>query len=250
MKKEEGNKICFVSVDIEHDVGTPVEKTFRGVEGMDKILDVFRKFEIPATLFITGDVLAKFSERVKNFAHNYEIASHSYQHKYFNELSGEDRREDIKKFQEVYRDLFGVRPKGFRAPSHVVDDHLLRLLEEYGFIYDSSIVPHYPPFKKYRGYSGKAPLAPYKVGKLIELPVSGQLLGIPVAGAWIRKLPVFVYRILFVISKPQFITLSMHSWDILDARFIPKLVQILEILKKNKYAFKSGEQIAMAESAR
>jgi len=114
-----------------------------------------------------------------------------------------------------------------------------------GFLYDSSIVPHYPPFKKYRGYKGRAPLLPYcpRDRKILEIPVRGQVFGIPLAGAWIRGLPLWFYKILFLIYRPNFITLNMHSWDVLDPCFLNKLEKILKILKKRNYLFHNGEQI-------
>ena len=118
-------------------------------------------------------------------------------------------------------------------------------MAEKGFLYDSSILPHYPPFKKYRGYQGKAPLLPYypKEIKILEIPVRGQMFGIPLAGAWIRGLSSWFYQTLFLIYCPSFITLNMHSWDNLDPRFLKKLEKILKILKKKNYLFLNGEQI-------
>jgi hypothetical protein len=68
-------------------------------------------------------------------------------------------------------------------------------------------------------------------------------MGLPLAGAWIRKLPVLIYRILFLFHQPSFITLNMHSWDILDESFLGKLEEIIKILKKSGYQFQNGEQI-------
>ena len=237
-------RVCFVSIDIEHDVGTGNNKTFWGVDAVDRVLDIFERSGIPATLFATGDVLERFPKKVRDWSKDYELASHSYSHIYFNKLSDWGKEEDIRRSIEIHEKVLGARPLGFRAPSHVIDDHTMRLLQKYGFKYDSSVVPHYPPVKKYRGYKGKAPLAPYKIGNILEIPVAGQMMGIPLAGAWSRKLPVWIYRILFIAHKPKFITLSMHSWDALDLRFSSKLVKILEILSGSGYVFKSGEQIA------
>lgn len=258
------NKTCFVSVDVEHDVGTGGQKEFRGIGEMDMLLETFAEYQVPATLFVTGEVLQKYGEQAKQWSGAHEISSHSYSHIFFNELSDKDTESDMQRFVTLYADIFGSVPRGFRAPSHVIDEATIKILGKYGFHYDSSVVPHYPPLKKYRGYLGRAPSAPYypladnvrqrgsrgNEGKVLEIPVSGQLLGIPLAGAWIRRLPVALYRGLFILYKPGFISLSMHSWDALDERFVPKLVKILEVLKKSGYVFKSGKQIAMEGIAR
>jgi ABC-type lipopolysaccharide export system ATPase subunit len=86
---------------------------------------------------------------------------------------------------------------------------------------------------------------PYEISGLniLEIPNTGQLLGLPLVGTWIRKLPLIVYRFLFLIYKPRFISFSMHSWDSLDPKTIFKIEEIIKILKKNNYNFLNGEQI-------
>ncbi|HJN62518.1 MAG TPA: polysaccharide deacetylase family protein [Candidatus Parcubacteria bacterium] len=254
------NKVCFLSIDVEHDYGEK-NKEFQGIERLKEILGVLQKHEVPATLFITGKALEQYSSTIKELENNYEIASHSYSHVFWNKLNTSERREELEKFINVYQDIFKKLPKGFRAPSHIIDEDGLRLLEEKGFLYDSSIVPHYPPFKDYRGYKKKGPLVPYypnikdirKKGemKILEIPVAGQIFGIPIAGVWLAKIPFFVLKSLFKIKKPNFITINMHSWDILDtpfrksyaANFFKNLDQILNLLKKQNYKFLSGEEI-------
>lgn len=232
------NKACFVSIDVEYDI--------RGEVGLtNKILDIFNKYESPATLFVTGEALEKYREQVASWGRNHEIACHSYTHRFWNTLNHEQRTKELADFIALYKDVFQKEPIGFRAPSHVIDDDGIKLLEEKGFLYDSSIVPHYPPFKKYRGYRGKAPLLPYypKGKKILEIPNAGQILGIPLAAAWVAKLPILVYKTLFIIHKPMFITLSMHSWDASSPRYLKKLDEILKILKKAGYQFQNGKQI-------
>ncbi len=236
-----------MSIDVEHDVGTEVSKSFEGVENMRRLLAPFQNPAVPLTLFVTGDVLQKYPHEARYWSGTYEIASHSFSHRFFDELSYQEKERDIKKFIELYRNLFGKEPKGFRAPSHVIDDETFEILEKYGFAYDSSVVPHYPPLKRYRGYKGKAPVSPFRKASMAELPLAGQLWGIPLAGAWIRKLPVWFYASLFLFHKPNYITLSMHSWDVLDGRFTLKIGKILEILRNNGYVFKGGEQVRMEQ---
>ena len=238
------DKTCFISIDVEQDVGIGIEK-FQGIDNIDKILNVFRGHGVAATLFVTGEVLDAYKDKLHDLSKFYEIACHGYTHKFWDTLNSRERKEELENFISLYRDIFQKSPIGFRAPSHIIDGEGLQLLEESGFLCDSSIVPHYPPFKKYRGYKGKAPLSPYNLQgmRLLEIPNSGQLMGVPLAGAWIRKLPLLVYKILFLIYRPKFITLSMHSWDSLHPVFLKKLEGILGILEKYNYRFLNGEQI-------
>jgi len=169
----------------------------------------------------------------------------------------------------IYEQVFGIgaKPAGFRAPSHLIDKEAMFLLEQSGFLYDSSIVPHYPFFKKYRGFQGKAPKIPYypdsadpraprkstdpRALEILEIPVAGQIFGLPLAGAWISRLSFLFWKLLFVFSKPKFITVSMHPWDILDFAgrttspqdFLNNLEKILLLLKKKNYQFLFGKEI-------
>jgi len=229
-------KTCFASIDVE---GENIEIT-------GKILEVFKKHKLPATLFLTGEVLEKHADSAENWAQDYEIACHGFTHRFWNTLNAQERQKELDDFISLYRSVFKKSPVGFRAPSHVIDEEAIDLLARKGFLYDSSMVPHYPPFKKYRGYKGKAPLLPFRFKgiNVLEIPVRGQAWGIPLAGAWIRGLPVWFYRILFFFYQPEFITLNMHSWDVLDKRFVGKLEKIIEILEKEKYQFKNAEQLS------
>ncbi len=252
-------KVCFVSVDVEPDFG---QQEFQGIESFDQILDIFKRVDVKATFFTTGKVLEKYGERFKQLANqSFEIAGHSYSHIFWNKLTEKEREQDTDKFLSIYNQLFNKTPLGFRAPSHIIDNQGLKLLQNKGFLYDSSVVPHYPPFKKYRGFRGKAPNVPYlpsesdykTQGKMsiLEIPVAGQLLGMPLAGAWLSRLPHWIYKLLFLIHKPKFITVSMHPWDAIDFEgrtskpedFLNGLENVLKVLKKNGYQFLSGQQI-------
>lgn len=236
------DKVCFVSVDVESYF--PKGESFQGVENLDKILSIFKKYNILATLFVTGKVLGKYGDLVKAWSKNYEIACHSFSHRFWDTLNLAERKEEIENFFALYKTIFDKRPIGFRAPSHLIDEDGFKLLKEKGFLYDSSIIPHYPFLKNYRGYKGKAPTLPYWLSKkLLEIPVTGQIFGIPLAGTWISKMPLFVYNFLFLISSPVFLTFNLHSWDSLNFKLLEKIEEILKLLKNKNYRFLTGEQI-------
>ena len=223
------NRTCFISVDVEHPI-----------DNLSRTLEIFKKNSIQATLFVTGKVLEQYPDFFKNLRADHEIACHGFTHRFWNTLDAKEREGELNNFIALCQKIFERMPAGFRAPSHIIDKDGLRLLEEKGFLYDSSIVPHYPPFKKYRGYGGRAPLAPYypEGRKILEIPVRGQMFGIPLAGAWITKLPYFFYKILFFLYCPNFITLSIHSWNRLS-----NFEKIIHLLKNKNYQFLNGEKI-------
>jgi len=248
------NKICFVSIDVEHDYGSEHAKTYEGVNRMHEALEVFERQQVGATLFVTGEVLEKYSDRAREWSRNFEIGCHSYYHNFFNLISSADVRGDLELFVAEYKKIFNTLPRGFRAPSHVISSDTLKIVQDTGFIYDSSVVPHYPLFKKYRGYRGRALKNLYRPSEtayrkkgsmdIVEVPVTGQLFGLPLAGAWIRGIPVWVYKTLFRVHSPRYISLSFHSWDVLhDDTFLEKLTDIIHELKGRGYQFKRGDHI-------
>lgn len=244
-------RFCFLSVDVEPDYGN--RDTFSGVEKLDEFLKLFEKYNLAATLFVTGDVLEKYPEKIKAWAEKYEIACHSFTHRFWNALSWQERKDELEKFTALYQDIFHNFPVGFRAPSDVIDAEALKLLEEFNFLYDSSVVPCYPFLKRYRGYLGRAPRLPYHPSsenhrlpgemEILEIPVAGLMLGVPLAGSWIRKLPLFFYKMLFALHAPEFITLRFHPWDNLYPNFLAKTEKIVQLLKSKNYQFLNGQKV-------
>lgn len=253
-------RICTVSVDVEEDLDDP--KSFRGVENLDTVLQVFERFDIEATLFVTGEVLEKYRDLVVRWSRNHEIACHGYYHVPLYEISVPEREKQVDDFCSLYKRTFGENPRGFRAVQHTIDDAQLRLLEKRGFVYDSSVVSRYVPLKKYVGYKGKAPTEPYhpscgsyrKGGamSILEIPVVPLAFGIPLTGSWVRVLGLRFYKLLLLIKKPAFLSLMMHSWDCIEftgrysrnsgSRFVGMLSDLLVDVGRS-YAFASGSQL-------
>lgn len=258
-------KTCFVSIDVERD-NFKKKDTFQGVENLNNILDIFKKYKIRATLFVTGNVLELYPDLIKKWAKDYEIGCHNYIHTPLDETGLSHRERQIKKFISIYKSIFKKLPKGFRAPRNIIDNEQFEILERYNFIYDSSVIPRHIALHRYKGYKGRAPVMPYqpsardykKRGKkekmnLIEIPNTPLLGGIPFAATWIRRLGVSFFEVLLSLKKPRFLSLTMHSWDGIKFKsrssknsgkvFLEQMDELLGTLKKKGYYFNTGEQI-------
>jgi len=254
-------KTCFLSVDVEKRERQK-NKPFEGVDNLDNILNIFKKHNAKATLFITGEVLEYALDLVKEWSENFEIGCHNYNHITLDKLDFRERERQIRDFVALYRDIFGKSPKGFRAPRNIINNEQFKILEKYEFLYDSSVIPRYPwPVCRYEGYKGRAPLLPYLPSKedyrksgdleILEIPESPVFFVIPFSGTWLRKLGVTVFKTIIRFIKPKFISLSMHSWDGVKfeggknsgEKFLKQLDEILGFLEKIGYEFKSGEKI-------
>lgn len=254
--------MCMVSIDVEQDLG---QETFCGVENLDGLMEIFNESGIRSTLFVTGKVLERYAGKVKEWSRHHEIGCHGYYHVPLYTLSLPERKEQLKTFSELYEGILGGKPKGFRAVQHSIDNYQLKLIEEFGFEYDSSVIPRYIPVRKDVGYKGKAPAQPYypdckdyrEQGSMgiLEIPASPLLLGIPLQGTWIRVLGLLPYRLLLRLKKPPFISLSMHSWDAIEysgawsrnsgPEFLKLLSDLLQSLTES-YEFVSGDDILKA----
>lgn len=272
-------KTCFLSIDVEKREKQEIEP-FEGVEKLDNILDIFRKYRAKATLFVTGEVLEHHPDLVKKWANDFEIGCHDYYHISLDKVDVLGMEKQIKDFIALYKNIFNRVPKGFRAPRNIIDNEHFDILERCGFLYDSSVLPRYPfGIKHYAGYRGRAPIRPYYPSKenyrkgvypvksgeagsplatfngarLLEIPESPIFFDIPLVGTWLRKLGVKFLKFLFYFKKPDFISLSMHSWDGVKFEgrssrnsgpaFLKQLDEMMEFLKKIGYELKSGEEI-------
>jgi len=261
-------KTCFLSIDVEKKDGQK-DQPFEGVDNLDNILNIFKKHKANATLFVTGEILEYCPDLVKKWSKDFEIGCHNYQHIPLDKISLAERERQVRNFVNIYRNIFKISPKGFRAPRNVIDNNQFLILERYGFLYDSSVLPRYPwPIQTYTGYKGRAPIFPYypninnyrkkgemKILEIPESPISFSLpmIHIPLVATWLRKWGVKVFKILLKSRKQGYLSFSMHSWD--GVKFIGKspknsgkiflrqLDEILGFLKKIGYEFKNGEQI-------
>lgn len=259
-------RTCFLSIDIEK---KEENDSFEGVEQLDNMLDVFKKHKANATLFVTGEVLERYSGLVKKWAKDYEIGCHNYKHIDLDKINLIKREKQIKDFTKLYKNILNKAPKGFRGPGNIIDNEQFPILEAFGFLYDSTVSPRHPwRLHRYRGYKGRAPIFPYypskdnyrKKGpstglgvKILEIPASPGFMNVPLVGTWVRKLGLDFFKKLFWFKKPKFINFNMHSWDGVKffgkssknsgERYLRQLDEMLGFLKKIGYEFKSGEEI-------
>lgn len=219
-------KNASFSVDVEKDLHS---QGYLGVtRGLKRLAIVLDKNNIKATFFVTGEVLSKYPgifKALKNKRH--EIALHGYSHRRFDSLNSGEKKEEINKSVNIYRKVFGISPRGFRAPQHSIDKETLMLLDKNKFLYDSSVCSKNLMLLRHifkmdsnkieiiRNFFGKS--HPYKVSEsLTEIPRSSPLLALggfelKVYPNWLINCILFKHRI---INIP--LNFVMHSWDMID----------------------------------
>lgn len=119
-----------------------------------KIVEIHKRFEMPATFFIVGKTLEGNPQEYTELLDDplFEIASHTYSHRMLKDnpfcgqaISLTEKREEIFKGKEMIehyfnRPCFGLRPgcgfdDGFRNA-----DEVLSLIQEAGYVYTSSLL--------------------------------------------------------------------------------------------------------------
>lgn len=139
------NKILYIAA---YDTESP-----RCLAGCRKIVEVHKKYQMPATFFIVGKTLEANEKDYLDLLDNplFEIASHTYSHRMLKDnpfcgkaVSLERKREEIFRGKEIVERVFNRPCIGMR-PGCAFDDALkgaddvLDLVKEAGFKYVSSL---------------------------------------------------------------------------------------------------------------
>jgi peptidoglycan-N-acetylglucosamine deacetylase len=218
-----------------------IPKVFKGI---DTILDLLNKHDISATFFVVGEILQHSPELIdKIISNNHEVAFHTMHHdridspNFLNNFGDE-----LKEFQK----LTNNKSKGFRAPTFSLNEKsssIIKILEKYNYIYDSSIMPA----KSLMYGNPNANKKPYKItsenlesnsenGKLWEFPLMvTKLLGkqIPAAGGfYLRTLPLSIIKNAIKNYEKKNIPACfyVHSWEL-----TPELMPRIPLSKKNNF---------------
>ena len=146
------------------------------VIGVERILRLLDREQIPATFFIPGHTVETFPDSVHAIlAAGHEVGHHGYLHENPVTLAPDEERRVLERGLESFEKVAGIRPSGYRSPAWDNSESTIDLLLEYGFQYESSLMGN--DFTPYWCRSGDQLSldAPYKFGDtvdLVELPVS------------------------------------------------------------------------------
>ncbi len=137
--------LAAFSVDVEPDYGGmfgPVYNALQDGERLAAFQTVLENWRVPATLFMTGDLLdnhGKLAERMAGIGA--EVQAHSYGHP----APGHDVLQEARKVRDAYNGFFGRPPAGYRSPYGYMPDSCLPALAGLGYRYDSSLFPTFRP---------------------------------------------------------------------------------------------------------
>ena len=185
-----------ITVDFEPDCPPYLSSTFRGIEeGAPALLRLFAETGVRATYFTTGQVAERFPDSVRALVDaGHELGCHGVTHTAFDTLDEPAARWEIEHSVAGLRNLAPVT--SFRAPYLRFPDRYLPLLEQAGFLLDSSLAKY-----KRSYYAARRPTT------LTRIPAS---------------MTSSVYRLPRVIRNPWLLSLSdpvvlfVHPWEFVD----------------------------------
>jgi peptidoglycan/xylan/chitin deacetylase (PgdA/CDA1 family) len=148
-----------------------------------RILDLLEREEVPASWYVPGldaEAFPDVCRRIRDAGH--EIGHHGYCHESPAGLDEAAERDVLERGLAALDGVLGVRPTGYRSPGFDLSPNSTRLLHEYGFRYDSSLMGR--DFEPYRCRTGdvfhtdRAPDWGREID-LVEVPISWTLDDFP-----------------------------------------------------------------------
>ncbi len=229
----EVRKMIHISVDVEEDYHL-AQPSYRGVaEALPRLLDLFLELRVPASFFVTSDVLHRFPglvQRIINEGHH--LGSHGESHR-AGGYAGKPRKQQIEELRRVRETIGSLasKPSSFRAPNFLIDSSTIAALAEVGFDIDSSILPgrvvrrtRNSPRIDFRG----ALWQPYLISPpgpsntvlraVTEVPVAANMLapGSPLGLGYVNLAgPDAALNAIRLFPAP-FLVLLVHPWEAID----------------------------------
>lgn len=263
-------KPCLITNDVEttsivnHRLS---DETGRYVleQGMPRLLDLYERYGVRATFFFTGHI-AQLYPRVVQMAQErgHEVGSHGLTHevgKAFDAMPRDEQLSHLKQSKQILENITGTPVVSFRAPAARVSKNFPSVLQEAGFLIDSSVSSQRLDMFFSFGSLNKlhwlgAPRKAYickadnifqrGTDGIFEIPISA--MGFPYIGTFMRIAPLLnrmTRRLLYVetlMSGRQFVFLT-HPNEFIDE---PHDGGPIERRAKNPLAYLMGDIIRHA----
>lgn len=179
---------------------------------------------IHATFFILGWIAERMPGLVREIhAMGHEVASHGYNHELTGNVGPKDLKRDLQCSKNLLEDIIGGPVYGYRAPNFSISSDMLKVVEDCGYMYDSS----YNSFSANSRYgrvdltgNGSVGIAKKIKEGFYEIPISNiEWAGMVVpagGGGYFRLYPLhlFTLAVRAVMRKQNAHMFYMHPWEI------------------------------------
>lgn len=151
--------------------------------GVPRLLELFNRYNVSVTWCTPAHTMQTYPAAFKTIleAGNHEIAAHGCYHESVPKLNHDEERRLMDRTLELHERHVGKRPRGYRSPAWDFTEHTLKILEQNGFEWDSSLMgrdfqPYHPRPVTVRWEDGSEIGEP---SSLLEIPVSWYLDDFP-----------------------------------------------------------------------
>jgi len=186
------------------------------------LLDTFPS--VPkATFFVLGWIAQKMPHLIRELVNRgHEVASHGQNHHLCTTRTTKALLEELVDSKKLLEDMTGAPIKGYRAPSFAINDDILKLIRDAGYLYDSS----YNSFALHGRYGTitlpqhhKRGAAYHLFDNFYEIPVSNLTLKgkvFPLGGGGYFRLipfPIFKQGISSFLKHDDAFIFYSHPWE-------------------------------------
>ena len=223
----------WISVDVEPDISEHIEDPSLGLEeGLPKLLDLFDDLSAPVDFFVLGEVARVHARLIKTIvSRGHEVGSHGDTHRLLCTTTLRAQREQIERSVRAISNVTALPVRIFRAPNFSGDGNTIRVLEEVGIPYDSSVLPgrvlaRLRVFKVYdHRRAPRSVYVPSKVdidsggtGLVLELPVTENPFqrGAPIGLGFLNSHSVQETVKALRTTKLDWVSFLIHPWEAVD----------------------------------
>jgi peptidoglycan/xylan/chitin deacetylase (PgdA/CDA1 family) len=115
--------------------------------GLERILALLERLEVPATFYIPGDTVIRHAPALHGIlAAGHEVGHHGHRHLASHTIDEATQRAEIVDGLAALREHLDVVPRGYRSPAWELTPATFELLLEFGFAYDSSCMGDDRPY--------------------------------------------------------------------------------------------------------
>jgi peptidoglycan/xylan/chitin deacetylase (PgdA/CDA1 family) len=112
------------------------EHAFAETGGMQRLLDMWKRYDIRGSCFVNGETLTKYPELARQIAaQGNELLAESWDHEFLWEMTEQQEAESIDRSIAAFKEVLGKPPAGFSTPGGNPTNATFRLVAGRGFKY-------------------------------------------------------------------------------------------------------------------
>ena len=143
------NDTILLARNTNPSIGAMSQGEYGARVGLQRVVDLIDRHSIPASFFIPAVSLILQPDMVDVIQQSgrHEFGVHGWIHELNTELDADTERDLIGRATDYLESVTGRRPVGYRAPSWNLSPNTLRIVREFGFLYDSSLMADDRPYE-------------------------------------------------------------------------------------------------------